>query len=319
MSNPYSHAADDDLFSSRFRFARRSEHTQVAKRPDKYVQDIIQPRSHAIRSPQPAHDFQDELTDMLYGVNMSLDDDTTPIATQFSLSEPMQPVTDKKQKHLRFTGLRSKLLYGMAVIVFMFGMAVGLQGWMLNRKVADQVAPPVHAADRATEPTNPDETKPDTNALANYTVAGDMPRYVRVPSLGVEARVLRMGINAAGEVATPNNVFDTGWYDGSAKPGQAGASLLVGHVSGVSSKGIFGTVDKLKPGDIIEVERGDGQKLTYKVASSQVYPNDAVDMNKALEPVAAGRQGLNLITCHGSFNASTHQYSERIVVFATQV
>ena len=42
-------------------------------------------------------------------------------------------------------------------------------------------------------------------------------------------------------------------------------------------------------------------------------------MQAALTPVVAGQPGLNLISCTGDVIAGTNSFSERIVVFTSQV
>ena len=72
------------------------------------------------------------------------------------------------------------------------------------------------------ETTEPEEelveVEPTEQEVREYTVAPDRPRYLTVEKLGInKARILPMGVNAKGELATPNNIFDVGWYYDSGK------------------------------------------------------------------------------------------------------
>ncbi len=167
--------------------------------------------------------------------------------------------------------------------------------------------------------TDVSTTKITASSFSSYMVAPSLPRYLKIPTLNVDARVLAVGVNQLGEVGTPEDIYDTAWYNKSAEPGAPGAMLIDGHVSGWSVKGVFYNLKNLTPGDTIQVERGDGAVLNYKVIRSQVYAYNKVDMNAALSPVIDGKPGLNLITCDGNVIRGTNEYSQRIIVFSEQV
>ncbi|HEY5442554.1 MAG TPA: class F sortase, partial [Candidatus Saccharimonadales bacterium] len=122
-------------------------------------------------------------------------------------------------------------LVGMAALVFITGMAVSLQTLLTNHSATAQVSALAKQADKQSGGSVPSTTKPSVSAFNTYAVAPDLPRYLRIPKLGVNARVLQVGVNSSGALGTPSNVFDTAWYTGSAKPGQPGATLIDGHVS----------------------------------------------------------------------------------------
>ena len=162
-----------------------------------------------------------------------------------------------------------------------------------------------------------DEKKPAPDALASYKVAADLPRVIRIEKIKIKSRVLALGVKSNNELKAPVNIYDSGWYLESAKPGAQGAMLIDGHVSGPTQKGIFYDLKKLVAGDTIKIERGDGKTFSYSVIKSKVYDKDKVDMAAALTPIESGKPGLNLITCTGSFNNQSDQYEDRLVVFAS--
>lgn len=216
-------------------------------------------------------------------------------------------------------------LAGMAMLVFGLGLVVALGGWRTNHQVQAQVQRLVQStASTTTKPQSapvvvPGTVAPAPAAVTSYTVAPNLPRYLTIPSLGVHARILSVGITAQGALQTPSNVYDTAWYNESAQPGQPGAMLIDGHVSSWTTHGVFYGLKGLKPGDRVQVERGDGTTFTYKVVKSQVYDAGNVDMAAALTPVTPGVPGLNLITCDGQVKAGTSEFNQRIVVFTEQV
>jgi len=208
-------------------------------------------------------------------------------------------------------------LVGMAVCVFVVGAVVSLQTVKTNHAATAQVAALTKRASSGTNSSDtPSEEKPSEAAVRNYVVAADMARYIKIPKLDVNARVLQVGITKSGALDTPNNIYDAAWYSGSAKPGQPGATLIDGHVSGWTSHGVFYGIKNLAAGDAIQIERGDGKTLNYKVVKVQIYDAGNVDMQAAVNPVTPGSSGLNLITCDGQVKAGTSQYNKRVVVFA---
>lgn len=233
-------------------------------------------------------------------------------------------VIKKSLKKRRRIG-KPDLLMSMAVMLFMLGVGVSLTAWRTNSTVTAQLgnikttsAQVLGDTDETTADI-PDETPPTISDYSAYRVAPDAPKYIRITSIGVDARIKGLGIKKDNELAAPKNIFDVGWYDQSSKPGQAGAILLDGHVSGPTQNGVFYNLKKLTPGAVIEVERGDGQKFQYKVVKSQKYDSDNVDMAAALTPVIPGSNGLNLITCAGKFNAEANNYDQRLIVFTVQI
>lgn len=227
----------------------------------------------------------------------------------------------------RRSSTRSKLLTAAAVGLCMLGVGVGWTGLRTNHKVEAQVRQltqqsqqadaSVTTASATTAPAVdiPSETKPNTSGPA-YQVPPDHPKELKIPSLKVDASIIPVGILKTGDLATPGNIFDTGWYSSSALPGQGGAMLIDGHVSGPTQHGVFYNIKSLKQGDKISVVRGDGQTFTYTVVTSKVYDAGSVDMNAAMQPITFGKPGLNLITCTGKLDSTDTHFLQRVVVFA---
>ncbi|HUY84978.1 MAG TPA: class F sortase [Candidatus Dormibacteraeota bacterium] len=214
-------------------------------------------------------------------------------------------------------------LFGMACLVFVIGALTSLQTAESNHNAAAQVSALFRQVNRQTagsvlQSSVPSTAKPAASAFSQYTVAPDLARYIRIPKLGVDARVTQVGVTNSGALGTPDNINDTAWYNASAKPGQPGATLIEGHVSSGTTAGVFYNLKALAPGDTIQVERGDGTVLNYQVVRTQAYAANNVDMQAAVTPVTAGRPGLNLITCNGQV-APGADFNQRLIVFAQQV
>jgi sortase (surface protein transpeptidase) len=210
-------------------------------------------------------------------------------------------------------------LTATAILVFIIGLGVSLQGWQANHNATAQVSALSKQADKSGHSSVPATDKPTPQAISQYVVAPALPRYLRIPKLGVNARVMQTGVTTSGALGTPNNVYDTAWYTGSAKPGQPGATLIDGHVSSWTTHGVFYNILKLLPGDNLQIVRGDGAILNYQVVKTQTYDVNHVDMQAAINPISAGKAGLNLITCAGQVKKGTSQFSQRVIVFAQQL
>jgi sortase (surface protein transpeptidase) len=203
----------------------------------------------------------------------------------------------------------------VAWILIVLGL-IGLTTAAIISEHAKRVPRPTGVA---VEPI-PSSAKPSKATLAAYTVAPTLPKYITIPSIGVgQTRVIPLGLLASGHIATPNNIFDTGWYTGSAKPGQPGAMFIYGHVSSWTTNGIFYRLKDIAQGALITVTRGDNTTYTYQVASTKIYPYNNVDMAAVLSPVNPGTPGLNLMTCTGPVITvdGASEFSQRLVVYAS--
>lgn len=158
------------------------------------------------------------------------------------------------------------------------------------------------------------EEEPTEQEVREYTVAPDRPRYLTVEKIGVnKARILPMGVNSKGELATPNNIFDVGWYEASGKPGQGGTMIIDGHNGGPHVLGVFKNLPNLVEGDIITVERGDGVIYKYKVVENKsvlLSESDAY-MSVAARSPEAGKESVTLITCTGDWDSVRGTFMSR--------
>jgi len=206
------------------------------------------------------------------------------------------------------------------VLVLGIGLGVSLSGWHSNAQAASQInkisnqAASQPGSSGATPTTEPIPAQ----AVTSYTVAPDYPRYIDIPKLTVHARVKALNVTATGQLQAPSSVYDAGWYSASAKPGQAGAMLIDGHISNWTTKGVFYGLNKLTAGDNIKIIRGDGQVFTYVVVKTQLYDAKAVDMASLLVSSDTSKPGLNLISCSGDVIPGTSEFNKRLAVFAVE-
>jgi len=227
-----------------------------------------------------------------------------------------QPVKEKRKIDPRQIVFIILALLLLAAICY-----IGFDTWRINNKdqATNEVTPSANvSADDRQSQEGTDRNPLPRNALDDYIVAADLPRALYINKIGIAARVLPMSLNPDNSIQAPVNIFDSGWYTGSVKPGEDGAMLIDGH-STTDGRALFGKLDTLVTGDTIELEKGDGAKLTYKVVYKETVDKDAVDMKKALRPYGNAQRALNLITCSGAWNDAENTLAMRTLIFTEQI
>lgn len=162
---------------------------------------------------------------------------------------------------------------------------------------------------------------PSTQAAEAARLSADgltksTPQRVDIPSIGVHAPLAKMGQTDAGSVATPpfSEPGTAGWYGGSVTPGEVGTSLIVGHVDTHRGPAVFYLLSALRQGDPVEVDRSDHSTAVFTVDSVRAILRTDFDDRKVYAD--ASRPELRLITCGGTFDRKTQEYSSNVVVFA---
>lgn len=164
------------------------------------------------------------------------------------------------------------------------------------------------------------DVKKTTEQKNAYTVPPTHPRELIIDKINVNANVVPVDILKDGSLGAPSTAWDVGWYNKSSLPGTSSGALLIdGHVNdALNHPGIFYSISTLRAGDEIKVERGDKQLFTYTVIKVEQKPVDQVDMSSLLHSYESGKEGLNLITCGGTYNYQNKTYDDRTMVYATR-
>ncbi|HWP61381.1 MAG TPA: class F sortase [Candidatus Paceibacterota bacterium] len=138
------------------------------------------------------------------------------------------------------------------------------------------------------------------------------PSRLFIPSIGLNAPVLAVGVNAAGEMAVPSGKSNAvGWYAGGAVPGQTGSAVLDAHVFAA-----FSHLSKVAPGSNLYVTVG-SRTLHFVVQKVKTYSLNELSPQMLFAQNDARR--LNLITCAGSYVPALGTYDHRLVVYAVEV
>ena len=164
------------------------------------------------------------------------------------------------------------------------------------------------------------DSGPPPSAVAGEAAAASVPASppvrIVIPSAGVSAPVVPEGLDQQHALQIPPLSAPNlaGWYEGSAKPGQPGPSVIVGHVDSTTGPSVFFNLRYLVPGDSIFVVEADRRTVPFTVtwvqeASKTAFPTQAVYGHV---PYPA----LRLVTCGGPFDSATGHYQDNVIVYA---
>ncbi|HEY8864456.1 MAG TPA: sortase [Candidatus Dormibacteraeota bacterium] len=135
-----------------------------------------------------------------------------------------------------------------------------------------------------------------------------------IASIGVDAPIEPVGLDAQHAMASPSSLATVGWFSQGPLPGQPGDAVIDGHYGLPSTPAVFRGLDRLRPGDTLQVIWPDGRQLQFRIATSTI-----VAANSPPPPDVFTRTGparLTLITCAGAWEQSQRTYSERLIVTA---
>ena len=156
-------------------------------------------------------------------------------------------------------------------------------------------------------------------AVTAVPAAGDTapPARIRLPSLGVDAAVVAVGVDGRGEMAVPEDIRETGWYRFGPAPGSAtGSSVVSGHVDDrIQGRGAFYRLADAAVGDPVIVTTTAGVELDYRVSTVRRIPKTALPVDELF--ARDGPPHLTLVTCGGVFDRASGNYRDNVVVTAS--
>lgn len=154
---------------------------------------------------------------------------------------------------------------------------------------------------------------PDPARVARKQKAVGRPVSIAIPAVGVEARVVPVGLRPDRTMEVPG-VDLAGWYEVGPRPGEAGPAVIVGHVDSRSGPAVFFRLGELQRGDQIVVGQAGGVARSFVVKRVERSAKEALPVeriwNRTRQPV------LRLITCGGSFDRSSGHYRDNVIVYA---
>jgi LPXTG-site transpeptidase (sortase) family protein len=168
--------------------------------------------------------------------------------------------------------------------------------------------------------SSPDAPAPDDLAPSRPDEASSgtptPPARVVVPGVGIDAALEPVGVDEERRLVVPPPER-AGWFDGRPVPGERGPAVLVGHVDSREGPAVFHGLDRVRPGDLIEVVDADGALVRFEVERIEVVEKTDFPTADVYDPV--DRAELRLITCGGPFDHETRSYRDNVIVFAFAV
>ncbi|MGW2746476.1 class F sortase [Streptomyces sp. NPDC001450] len=143
-----------------------------------------------------------------------------------------------------------------------------------------------------------------------------VPIRLLIPKISVDAPFAALSLDPSGRLEPPPaaNINLVGWYSEGASPGEAGTSIIAGHVDTVTSAAVFANLDQLEAGDRFSVDRADGRRANFVVDDTETFAKDDFPSKRVYADTA--RPEARLITCAGDYDHSVKDYTDNLVVFA---
>lgn len=155
-------------------------------------------------------------------------------------------------------------------------------------------------------------------STATATTTSFVPARLRVPALGIDAKVEEVGRKQDGTMGTPGDFKNVGWWGQGSKPGQPGNAVFDGHINNaLTQAGVFEHLSQIDKGDYVTVSDTEGHTLVYEVVEVTLYSPDEAPLHKIF--ATSGPSRLVLITCEGEWVQDERQFDKRLVVIARPV
>lgn len=141
-----------------------------------------------------------------------------------------------------------------------------------------------------------------------------------LPSARIRANIVRVGLTPSNAFGAPDNPQVIGWWENGPAPGEPGNVLLDGHRDFTDTDGNVGTgvcwlLPETVAGDFLIIRDNEARTnyLYTVIETTSVAWNDQSGV-AYLQPTREAI--LTLVTCEGSFDEGTHNYSNRRIVVA---
>jgi sortase (surface protein transpeptidase) len=139
------------------------------------------------------------------------------------------------------------------------------------------------------------------------------PLAVSIPRIGVQSRLVELGLDTHGAMETPEPAV-AGWFSRGPTPGALGPAVIAGHVTWNGAPEVFYRLGTMRRGDQVIVTRKDGKTAVFTVSRMARFSKSRFPTGEVYGRI--DHAGLRLITCGGTYDAARHKYLDNIVVFA---
>ncbi len=160
----------------------------------------------------------------------------------------------------------------------------------------------------------PVRREPRTRLASEQTAEGEGLFRIRIPTIGVEAPVIGLGLTDDERLEVPARADEAGWWSGGEFPGRKGPAVIAGHVDSSTGPAVFFRLRELGPGDVVEVTPRGRRTVRFVVDRLKDVPKDGFPTREVYGPTPGST--LRLVTCTGSFDESSGSYRDNLIVFA---
>ncbi len=214
------------------------------------------------------------------------------------------------------------MLLSLAILFFALFMLGNSQFEQWQRSQPRPTAPALPTLTPTATPTAVSTTTPTATAIPSPTSTPTPRVYtepvrLKIPSISVDAPIIKVGLLPDGELEAPKEGHEVGWFEKGIRPGMKGNALLDGHVDWRREIAVFWDLRKMKSGEEISIITANGEDLRFEV--------EWLDLVEAANPPLERIFGqtsypaVTIITCGGEFDRSIHDYTHRWVVRAKLV
>lgn len=134
---------------------------------------------------------------------------------------------------------------------------------------------------------------------------------VRLPSFGVSAPIVRVGVDTSETMVVPHNARDVAWLDQGPFPGDTRNVVLAGHINYSRQQGSFGRLQQMQPGDIVEIDM-DGKHYQFRITWTCLFDRSSGEAERIMGTTNV--PSVTLISCGGVFDRSARTHNKRVAV-----
>ncbi len=139
------------------------------------------------------------------------------------------------------------------------------------------------------------------------------PTRIAIPQLGIDQDLTELAVIGR-TLQVPDDYDDIGWWGGGPVPGRQGSAVVVGHVDSPTGPAVFYQLSGITPGTKVQISLENGSRAAFAVTDVEVFDKNSFPSSRVYQ--SRGRPGLFLVTCGGTFDTETKQYSSNVVVSA---
>ncbi|MBW6442091.1 class F sortase [Patescibacteria group bacterium] len=143
------------------------------------------------------------------------------------------------------------------------------------------------------------------------------PKKLMIDSLGIDVEIVSVSVDEKGQLESPKNWNEAGWYQKSAKPSEPGNLLINAHYDDRSGRpAAFWKLKNINVGDKVSVLDSYDRVYDYSVTSVFYVDINDPDRLSIFDTGPEDKSLMTLITCGGVWSYSDGTYNKRLVVSA---